>query len=203
VGRVSTDATRRRRRGPELESALLAAAWAELVEVGYARFTMASTAARAGTSEAVLYRRWPDKHQLALAAIEERRSAYELADPDTGSLRTDLIAQLTDVSRTLAGFYAIASAAAFSGLAADTGLTFAQVRERLMGDRPRVRPLYRRAHERGELDLDRVPDAVLALPFDLVRHDMLLDLKPLRRARIVSIVDELFLPLVARQEDHP
>jgi hypothetical protein len=30
-----------------------------------------------------------------------------------------------------------------------------------------------------------------------VRHDLLMNLKPLKRARIDSIVDELFLPLVA------
>jgi hypothetical protein len=36
---------------------------------------------------------------------------------------------------------------------------------------------------------------VLAMPFDLVRHDLLMNLKPLKRARIESIVDELFLPL--------
>jgi hypothetical protein len=34
------------------------------------------------------------------------------------------------------------------------------------------------------------------MPFDLVRHDMLIDLKPVKPARIRSIVDELFLPLV-------
>lgn len=50
-------------------------------------------------------------------------------------------------------------------------------------------------HDRGEIDLDRIPPAVLAMPFDLVRHDLLMNLKPLRPARIKSIVDELFLPL--------
>jgi len=34
------------------------------------------------------------------------------------------------------------------------------------------------------------------MPFDLVRHDLLTDLKPLEFARIRSVVDELFLPLV-------
>jgi hypothetical protein len=57
-----------------------------------------------------------------------------------------------------------------------------------------------RAHRRGEIDLERIPVAVLDLPFDLVRHDMLMDLKPLSPARIKSIVDELFLPLV---QAHP
>jgi hypothetical protein len=38
---------------------------------------------------------------------------------------------------------------------------------------------------------------VLALPFDLVRHDLLVDLEPLEPQRIQSIVDDLFLPLVS------
>lgn len=37
---------------------------------------------------------------------------------------------------------------------------------------------------------------MLALPFDLVWHDMLMDRKPLPAVRIRSIVDELVLPLV-------
>ncbi len=34
------------------------------------------------------------------------------------------------------------------------------------------------------------------MPFDLVRQDLLLDLEPVGKARVKSIVDELFLPLV-------
>ena len=95
-----------------------------------------------------------------------------------------------------------ALSAAFSGLLADTGLTPAQARDKLLGDQPRWRDqiIYRRDHARGEINLDRIPPAVLAMPFDLVRHDLLLNLKPLRHARIQSIVDELFLPLAQNAE---
>jgi AcrR family transcriptional regulator len=195
---VTEPAVRRRRHGKELESALLAAAWDELVEVGYAHLTMASVAARAGTSEPVLYRRWANKDALALAAIDHVRDARSVAVPDTGALRTDLLAHLTAVSEALAGFFAVAVAAAFSGLLADTGLTLSQARERVMAapGQPRVRVIYQRAHDRGEIDLERIPAAVLDLPFDLLRHDMLLDLEPVAPARVRVIVDELFLPLI-------
>jgi AcrR family transcriptional regulator len=189
---------RRRRHGKELESALLAAGWAELVEVGYARLTMESIAVRARTSEAVLYRRWANKDQLVLAAIEHHRNANPVAVPDTGALRSDLLAHLTALGEALAGFFAVAAAAAFSGLLADTGLSPSQARDKVLDAQqlPRVRTIYQRAHDRGELDLERIPPAVLAMPFDLARHDMLLDLKPLEPARVRSIVDDLFLPLV-------
>jgi hypothetical protein len=38
---------------------------------------------------------------------------------------------------------------------------------------------------------------VLAMPFDLMRHDMLMTLKPISADRVLVIVDDLFLPLVA------
>lgn len=187
-----------RRHGRQLEAALLDAAWDELVEIGYANLTMESVAARAHTGVTVLYRRWANKSQLVLAAIEYYRQARPVEVPDTGSLRGDLLAQLTAMSKARATFTAVAAAAGFSGLLADSGLNPAQARDRLLGDQPlwRDQTLYRRAHDRGEIDLDRTPLAVLAMPFDLVRHDLLMSLKPLKPARITSIIDELFLPLV-------
>ncbi|MFI6042584.1 TetR-like C-terminal domain-containing protein [Nocardia sp. NPDC051321] len=87
---------------------------------------------------------------------------------------------------------------AFSGLLAATGLSPAQIREGAMGDQapPQNRTIYRQGAACGELDLERVPPAVLAVPFDLVRHDLLMDLEPLDTDRIRSIVDQTLLPLV-------
>jgi AcrR family transcriptional regulator len=189
---------RHRRRGPELESALLESAWNELVEVGFAGLTMESVAARAQTGVAVLYRRWANKDQLVLAAIEHYGQAHPVEIPDTGTLRGDLLAMLTGMSSARATFMAVAAAAGFSGLLTSTGLTPAQARDKILGDQ-RVRGdqiIYRRAHERGEIDLERIPPAVLVMPFDLVRHDLLMNLGPVKPERITSIVDEIFLPLV-------
>ncbi|MFB9931142.1 TetR/AcrR family transcriptional regulator C-terminal ligand-binding domain-containing protein [Amycolatopsis halotolerans] len=192
--------TVRRRRGEQLESALLAAGWDELVEAGYARLTMESVAVRARTSEAVLYRRWANKDELVLAAMRRHRDVNPIAAPDTGSLRGDLLAYLTATSEALAGFLAIAAAAAFSGLSFGDGATPGEVRDQIIGDRLLPRgAIYQRAQDRGEIDLAHLSVAVLELPFQLVRHDLLLDLAPPRPARIRSIVDEVFLPLVQSQ----
>ena len=188
---------RRRRRGQQLEGELLETAWNELVEVGFAKLTMESVAARAHTGIAVLYRRWVNKEELVLAAIAHYRNSHPVDLPDTGSLRGDLLAILTVMGEDRASFFAIFAASAFSGLLTDTGLTPVQMRDRVMGEGrlSRVRSIYQRAHKRGEIDLSRIPAAVLAMPFDLVRHDLLMELKPLKRARIRSILDEIFLPL--------
>jgi AcrR family transcriptional regulator len=193
---------RRRRRGPELEAALLSAAWDELVDVGFAGLTMESVAARARTGVAVLYRRWANKDQLAFDAIKHYRAARPVTIRDTGTLRGDLLALLTDMSKTRATFTAVAAGAALSGLGSAAGMTPARVRETLLGNRPMAGAelIFRRAHDRGEIDLGSIPSAVLTMPFDLVRHDLLMNLTSLKPARIRSILDEIFLPLVLVQQ---
>jgi AcrR family transcriptional regulator len=192
--------TRQRRRGEELEAALLTAAWEELAEAGFARLTMESVAARAKTGVAVLYRRWPNKDDLVLAAIRHYGTSHPVDVPDTGSLRGDLIALIGDFSNARIGFATVMSAV-FSGLLASTGLTPAEVREKLIVDRPlSSEQVFTRAQERGEIDLDSIPPAVLAMPFDLMRHDLLMTYKPIPEERVLAIVDDLFLPLVAASQ---
>jgi AcrR family transcriptional regulator len=193
---VTGQAQRQRRRGEELEAALLDAAWDELLEVGFAKLTMESVAARARTGVAVLYRRWPRKDDLAFAAIAQYAKAHPAQMPDTGSLRGDMLALLRNINDTR-NSYTVVMTAVFAGLQASSGLTPAEVRARILGNRPPRNELFQRAHQRGEVNLDKTPPAVLAMPFDLMRHDLLMTLKPIPPERIVAIVDDLFLPLVA------
>lgn len=190
--------TRQRRRGAELEVAILDAAWDELVDVGYGRLTMDTIARRARTSEPVLYRRWPNKDALVFASIEHRRAANPIASADTGSLRDDLVADLAAAAEARAGFYAITMAAAFAGLSIAGATSPGEVRDRLLGAQPagRARPVFQRAAARGEIDLARVPEAVLEMPFDLVRLDLLSTLAAPSAERIRAIVDDCFMPAV-------
>src|SRR5271169_2869983 len=91
-----------RRRGEALEYALLDAAWAELQAAGYAGLTMEAVAGRAGTSRAVLYRRWRNRPDLVLAAIRRHRPMLSGEIPDTGGLRGDVLALLSRMSSRLA-----------------------------------------------------------------------------------------------------
>jgi AcrR family transcriptional regulator len=189
--------TRQRRRGEELEAALLEAAWAELVEAGFAKLTMESVAARAKTGVAVLYRRWPNKDELLLATISHYGTTHPVDIPDTGSLRGDMIAMLSNFSGARVALAAVLTAA-FSGLLGSSGLTPAQAREKLLADRPLLSDeVFRRAQERGEIDLSSIAPAVLSMPFDLMRNDMLMTYKPIPQERVIEIVDDLFMPLIA------
>jgi AcrR family transcriptional regulator len=194
---VTEQLQRQRRRGEELEAALLDAAWDELVEAGFARLTMESVAARAKTGVAVLYRRWPNKDELVMAAIKHYGTIRPVPAADTGTLRGDVLALLGGINDGRSSFTVVVSAA-FAGLLSTTGLTPADVRAKLIGDRPLwSHEVFRRAHERGEIDLETISPSVLSMPFDLIRHDLLMTLKPVTAARITSIVDDLFMPLVA------
>jgi AcrR family transcriptional regulator len=194
---VTEQLHRQRRRGEELEAALLDAAWDELAEVGFAKLTMESVAARAKTGVAVLYRRWPRKDDLVIAAIGNYGKTRPVEIPDTGTLRGDMLALLGGFNEARSSFTVVVTAA-FAGLMASSGLTPAEVRAKIIGDRPLwSNQIFLRAHERGEINLDRVPAAVMSMPFDLMRHDLLMTLKPVPATRIASIVDDLFLPLVS------
>jgi len=193
---TTSDAVKRRRRGAELEHALLTAAWQELAEVGFAKLTMESVADRAQTGIAVLYRRWTNKNDLVLAAIRHYGDTHPIVIPDTGNLREDMLALIENFN---AGRKELATlvGATFAGLHDSVGLTPDDVRRIVLGDRPRRSDeVFRRAHDRGEIDLARIPRDVLDLPFQLVRHDILMTLQPISSERIRSIVDDIFWPLV-------
>jgi AcrR family transcriptional regulator len=89
VGADTPEHVRQRRRGQQLQAALLDVAWDELVEVGFANLSMESIAARAQTGIAVLYRRWANKDELVFAAIAHYGQAHPVETPDTGTLRGD------------------------------------------------------------------------------------------------------------------
>jgi AcrR family transcriptional regulator len=187
-----------RRRGAELEEALLEAAWRELVEVGYGRFTIEGVAGRAGTSRPVLYRRWPDRAELAIAAVRHYASTHQVPTPDTGTLRGDLIAMLTVASELrseVAALFSVQMGEYF----AETGRTPNQLRDDFLGAREQpfgIDEILRRGVERGEIDPERLTPRVAALPGDLMRHELLMNYQPPSEKTIIEIVDEVFLPLV-------
>jgi AcrR family transcriptional regulator len=192
----STDEIKHRRRGTELEDALLTAAWLELKEVGFAKLTMESVAERARTGVAVLYRRWSNKSEIVREAIRHYGVTHPVTVPDTGSLREDMIQLLANVSAGRLELAAIVGAT-FAGLNEATGLVPEQVRVGIRGSNPfRSYEVFQRANERGEIDLASISEDVLSLPFELLRHDILMTMHAIPRRRILSIVDDIFLPLV-------
>ncbi len=187
-----------RRRGAELEDALLEAAWDELAEKGYASFTMDAVADRAHTSRPVLYRRWPDRHELVRAAIAHKLEHNRIDVPDTGSLRGDVLALLREVNATRVPLSTTMSVH-LAGYYQETGTSPADLKNLLsIGRRNYLDVIFSRAAERGEIDPGRVTARMRALPFDLLRQEFMMTFSPVTDDVLVEIVDTLFLPLVRR-----
>jgi AcrR family transcriptional regulator len=188
---------RTRRRGSNLEAALLLAAWAELTEVGYAAFTMDGVAVRAKTSRAVLYRRWPNRPELVVAALRHHTAVAPIDVPDTGTLRDDLLVLLRHMSvrvGEVAGVLSFLIADYFQ----EAGLPPAIRRERALADTPQTEMalILERAVERGEISPASLSPRIASLAVDLVRHDLIMNQAPVPDVTLVEIVDKIFLPLV-------
>lgn len=185
-----------RRRGQQLEDALLDAAWAELTENGYASFTIDAVAQRAGTSRPVLYRRWSDRIALVEAAVAHAGARARAEVPDTGSLRGDLLEIARLANETRVGF-AVMISVMLAGYFAETGRNLADLRELMLAGREHtLDTVMRRAAERGEIDEAKLTPRIAQLPFDLFRHQMLMTLRPVPLADMEEIIDTIFLPLV-------
>ena len=183
-----------RRRGTNLEAAILDAGWEQLIDEGYPRFTFEAVAERAKTGKAVLYRRWPDKEALLLAVLANQGFGVPVEIPDTGSLREDVLVLLRSANRagdSAAGLFSTILGAYFD----ETETTPAQLRARLLGDGSvAMAQVVQRAIERGELKAALSP-RVASLPGDLLRHEVFMNLSRLPDETIVDIVDNVFLPL--------
>lgn len=73
-----------------VRAALLRATQDLLIEEGYERLTCDAVARRCGSSKATIYRRWPGKLALVLAAAQDLFPVPDV--PNTGDLREDLLA---------------------------------------------------------------------------------------------------------------
>ena len=186
-----------RRVGVELEGALLDAAWQQLVDEGYAAFTMDAVAARAGTSRAVLYRRWADKHELVRAVVAHITRSDEMTVPDTGSLRSDTIAMMKVANRTRLELVT-AMTVHLGGYYQETGTSPTDLRKTVFPHRPHLpRMLLDRAIARGEVRPALVSDRIASVPYALLQQEFFMTLKPVPNAVIEEIVDTVFLPLVS------
>ncbi len=185
-----------RRRGPALEAALLDAAWAELQSVGYGALTMEAVADRAGTSRAVIYRRWRSRPELVIAAMRRHAPMLSGDIPDTGSLRGDVLAVLRRMSARLAEL-GPETVYGLLGEYLSSADTFGRLQDEVLHISAEVMTtILNRAAARGEAR-PGIPVRVATLPTDLFRHELFRYRTPPGEQVIEEIVDEVFLPLVA------
>jgi AcrR family transcriptional regulator len=189
--------TATRRRGAELEAAVLDAAWDLLSERGYGALTYEALAQQAKTAKQVIYRRWPTKRELLFALLEHRGTSLPSIQVDTGSLRTDVLTLMRSSNSRISDLTAI-----FSGLIGthfdEVEATPRELRAALFGNRANaVEAALERAVARGEIGAGAIPTRVVALPYDLYRHEAVMSLAAMPDEVLVEIVDQVWLPLVS------
>lgn len=191
----TTDHRKRpRRRGEALVTAILDATVAELEEHGYAALTMEGVAERAKASKASLYRRWPTRAELVMAAVYTLMPAP--ADiPDTGGLRGDLLVVLDRTAKLLDGPPGKALRGLMAEVLPDPERTL-QVRAHSQGmGRQMMEEVTRRAVERGEIDGAALAPRRMEVGQALLRNHFLFHHEAITDRMVVEIVDTVLLPL--------
>jgi AcrR family transcriptional regulator len=187
----------RHRGGRHLDSSrdpvLREAALAVLAEVGYDRLTMDAVAVRAAAAKTTIYRRWRDKAELVVDALNSLKGVLEV--PDTGSLRQDLCALAESVTSADGLFGAQMTIGMVSAVARDAGLRRVFQEKFLAPRMAGFRKVFEQAVARGEMpgghDLD-----LLARLFPGLALQQLVMTGELPDARFAAqIMNEVVYPL--------
>ncbi|MGL4173950.1 MAG: TetR/AcrR family transcriptional regulator [Actinomycetota bacterium] len=101
---MSSPATVTRSRGRPIDrtkdATMLAVTIDILRDLGYERLTVAEVARRSHASKATIYRRWPTKAALVIAAFDAATHTGNHV-PQTGNLRDDLLALVTVMAKNV------------------------------------------------------------------------------------------------------
>jgi AcrR family transcriptional regulator len=186
--------SRPRRRGSTLDAAILRATIAEIDQHGYADLSIERVAERARASKASVYRRWPSKVALVLAAVHNQLPDTAAA-PDTGSLRGDLMALFLGAARQLSGPAGVAIRGMLGDALRDPEL-HAELRRYTRGrSGAALRDVLRLAGQRGELSPEAITPRQLEAGMSVLRFHFLVHGAPVADTVVVEIVDEVVLPL--------
>lgn len=185
-----------RRRGAELEQAILRAAADELEESGYPGLTMDKVAKRAGTNKNAIYRRWPNRAALGVAAYKLLVVANTRI-PDTGKLRDDVLELLHTTNRDLSSPKGDILRGLLAGVGDEPHL-LVELREQAVDGATGVwLTILGRAVARGEASPETLHPRVATVALTLLRNEYVTrGLATVPDSVVVEIVDEVYLPLI-------
>ena len=179
------------------ETEILRAAIDVLRDVGYDRLNFDAVATAARASKATLYRRWPHKRDLVIDAAGLFMDCPAERDPNTGSLRGDLIAQACAVGGLDDDMVMETWAALLPVIHRDRELADG-LRARFIEPKARSsRTVFRNAQQRGELGPNADLDTLLFILPALSFHEAMLSGKRPGPERIAQLVDTVVLPACA------
>jgi AcrR family transcriptional regulator len=164
-------------------------------EVGYDRMTLDAVAATAKASKATIYRRWPGKAELVIAAMR-RRVVIGETYPDLGSLRAELQLFVERVCEHVGGLDGNIICGLATAARNDPELAFSFKESVLDKTVSGLDDVIARAKARGELKPAAASGSVLfeVVPAIAIMHAM--KGERLDDAWIAHITDDVAIPLV-------
>lgn len=186
-----------RKRDASRDDALRRAALEVLAEVGYDRLTIDAVAARAGAGKATCYRRWAGKAELVVDAIGQMKAQPE--QPDTGTLRGDLIELTCHFHDGDDTFRTEVQAGLVSGLVRDAGLRRVFAEQFIAPRKAVFRAVFDRAVERGEIASAANQELLSDVVPSMVFHQMILTGRPPGADFVLTVIDQIVLPLTQNQ----
>jgi AcrR family transcriptional regulator len=189
--RHSAAATERagRPRNPEIDAAVLRATLAVLDELGYVRLTLEDVARRAGTTKPAIYRRWPSRQRLVLAALGRRLGGAKA--PDTGCTLCDLDECLKVFVAAFRRMPPDVLGPLLADCAGDRELRAAFMTTLFEPPRAAVREALERAYARGDLRDEVDLELILDLIGSLVHYRALFGHAPTSDVEIERAVEAL------------
>ncbi|WP_437946995.1 TetR/AcrR family transcriptional regulator [Sorangium sp. So ce296] len=179
-----------------LELAILRAAAEELAEVGFPGLTMDGVARRAGTNKNAIYRRWPSRAALAVAAYRQL-AADSAALPDTGSLRADALELLRGANRHWSSPLGDVLRGLLAGVGGEPELLKELQEASNDGGSALWLSVLGRAVARGEAPPEALHPRVATAAVVLLRNEFITRGAPsVPDSVLVEIVDEVYLPLI-------
>jgi AcrR family transcriptional regulator len=178
------------------EIELLAVTLALLQEHGYDRLTVDAVAAAARASKATVYRRWPSKAELVLAAFIEgvRQVAVH---PETGTLRGDLL-QLGNLIRQQACQQAGTMRAVLVEVSRHPALQDALQQQFLDQRKALIQEVLRDAVLRGEIDVAAISDELWDLLPGYLIFRSIMQNRPPTEHTVEALIDEVIIPSLTR-----
>lgn len=173
------------------------ATWEELTTVGYRKLSLDGIALRAGTSKAVLYRRWGSRLELVVATLKAREPKFPNPAPDTGSLREDILGLFGRINNDAAPLPLDIGLGLLSDTTNNYKLHEFYLRRIKQASIELIIPILERAEKRGDIATSALPERVITLPFDLMRHEIMITGRSASKAAIVQIIDDIYLPLLS------
>ncbi len=177
-----------RPRSAEADEAILAAATDAFIELGWDGLTIEGVATRAGVGKTTIYRRYPCRLDLLLAAARRLSQEKDQA-PDTGSLRGDLIALVESFLRMLTGSSSGRAIPVMVAATARNPELAAAYTEFIAERRASSAVPIERAIRRGELPLDLDIPLMLDLLVAPVFYRAFVSREPVDDAFVTKLVD--------------